>query len=155
MILLYIGALIEVADISMAVIASLLCVVAVIEYGAASAWLVFFVTSVLSVLLLPSKLPAVMYALFFGFYPILKEKIERIRSRVLCWTVKELVFNVCLVLVFVASRFVTMTADAEIPQGMLLVGFVLCEVIFVLYDIAMTRVITRYVRKIRGRFKFK
>ena len=154
-ILLYAGALIEVADISMAVVASLLCVVAVIEYGAVSAWSVFGVTSVLSLLLLPSKLPAVMYALFFGFYPILKEKIERMRSRVISWTVKVIIFNVCLVLIFLVSRFVMSTAELEISPVIYAVGAVLCEAVFILYDVAMTRLITFYFLRLRGRFKFK
>ncbi len=154
-ILLYMGALIEVADISMAALASLLCVVAVIEYGAASAWSVFGVTSILSLLLLPSRAPAVMYAMFFGFYPIIKERIERIRSKALAWTLKEIVFNACLTLIFLAFRFLLMTDAMTAPPVMYAVGLVLCEAVFVLYDIAMTRLITFYLVKLRGRFKFK
>ncbi|MBQ3000089.1 MAG: hypothetical protein IJD64_06490, partial [Clostridia bacterium] len=55
-VMLGIGSIISVMDISMAVIASLFCIFAVIEYGGAAPWLVFFVTGVLS-LLLPQKAP--------------------------------------------------------------------------------------------------
>ena len=40
-VLLSLGALISVMDISMAVIASLLCIVAVIEYGGSAPWMVY------------------------------------------------------------------------------------------------------------------
>ena len=101
-ILLYVGSLIEVVDISMAVIASLLTVVAVIEYGGSAPWLIYGVTSILALVLLPNKTPAALYALFFGFYPILKEKFEKL-PRTVSWVLKELTFNIALVLM--ASTF--------------------------------------------------
>ena len=57
-IILSLGSLIEVLDISVAVFASLLCIYAVIEIGGAYPWLVWLVTSVLALLLLPQKTPA-------------------------------------------------------------------------------------------------
>ena len=83
-VLLWIGSILEVAEISMAVIASLLCVVAVIEYGGVAPWLVFAATGALGLILLPNKGIAVTYLLFFGYYPIIKEKIER-RTRGVRW----------------------------------------------------------------------
>ena len=92
-VMLYLGSMVEVLDMSMAVIASLICVFAVIEYGKGYPWLIFSVTAILSVLLLPIKTPAVMYAVFFGYYPIIKEKLERL-PRVVSWILKEVIFNV-------------------------------------------------------------
>ncbi|MBR2353369.1 MAG: hypothetical protein IKA76_02575, partial [Clostridia bacterium] len=63
-VLLWLGSMIEVVDISMAVIASLLCVFAVIEYGGGAPWMVFATTSLLSLLLLShNRAPAMMYLL--------------------------------------------------------------------------------------------
>ncbi len=152
-ILLYAGSLFEVIDLSMAVIASLACVIAVIEYGKGAPWLVFGVTAVLSLVLLPNKTPAVMYALFFGFYPILKEKFERC-GRTRCWVLKEAVFNISLVLILLAMKFLLFLPDA-IPPAMYAVAIALCEAIFILYDIALTRLISMYIYKIRSRFRFK
>ncbi len=150
-ILLYLGSVIEVVDISMAVLASLACVFAVIEYGKSAPWLVFAVTAVLSVILLPNKSPALMYALFFGYYPILKEKFEK-RGRVLCWALKEAVFNVALILIFIAMRFLLML-PAGLSIMLYLTVLVLCEAVFVLYDIALTRLISFYVYRLRNRFR--
>ena len=76
-VLLYLGSLVEVLDVSMAVIVSLFCIFAVIEYGGSAPWLIYAVTGVLSLILLPIKTPALLYLLFFGYYPILKEKLEK------------------------------------------------------------------------------
>jgi hypothetical protein len=152
-ILLYIGSVVEVMDISLAVIASLTCVFAVIEYGGSAPWLVFAVTSVLSVILLPQKAPAVMYVLFFGFYPILKERFEKMRPAV-CWALKEAVFNASLILIVISLRFL-LFAGVDIPLMMYVIAVAVCEVIFLLYDFALTRLISLYVYKLRKRLRIK
>ena len=154
-ILLYIGSLIEVVDISMAVLASLLCVVAVIEYGGSWPWLIYGVTAILSIVLLPNKTPAAFYALFFGFYPILKEKLEKLPN-LLSWVLKELVFNIAFAAMALASFLLFFTQNNTLftQPRMLIAIFVLAEVVFVLYDIAMTRLISFYIIKLRRRFKF-
>ena len=150
-VVLYLGSLVEVLDISMAVISSLFAVMAVIEYGGAAPWAVYAATGILSAILLPSKLPAVMYILFFGFYPIIKEKIEKIKSLVLMWAIKEIVFNACLVLLMFIARWFMLD-----PEGMFVfevIFFGLANVTFVVYDIALTRLISLYIFKIRRKFK--
>ncbi len=151
-VLLSIGPLIDVLDASLAVLASILCIVAVIEYGKAAPWLVYAVTAVLSLVLMPQNSAALMYLLFFGYYPILKEKLERL-PKVLSWVLKELIFNVAMVICIVAIKLLLFpTATVTVWTYAILVA--LCEVVFVLYDIALTRLISFYVYKIRGRFKF-
>jgi hypothetical protein len=154
-VLLYFGSLFELLDISMAVIASLACVIAVIEYGKSAPWAIYAVTSVLSVILLPNKTPAAFYAIFFGFYPILKEKFEK-RPKVLSWLLKEMTFNICLVVMAVAVYFISTTGDNSLLKNpiMLATTALLAEVVFVLYDIALTRLISFYIIKLRHRFKF-
>ncbi len=154
-VLLLLGSIINVIDISMAVIASLLCVFAVIEYGKSAPWLVFAVTSILSLLLLPAKAPAVMYLLFFGYYPIIKEKIEK-KPRAVAWLLKELTFNLALLLLLVLSHLV-LFPGGELSTMLLYYAVlaVMAEVAFPLYDIALTRLISLYLVRIRPRFRFK
>ena len=152
-ILLYVGSVIQVAELSMAVLASLLCVFAVIEYGKTAPWLVFGVTSVLSLVLLPQKTPAVVYTLFFGFYPILKERFERF-DRIRCIVFKELVFNAALIVILLAMKFLFLEFT-DIPFMLYLIAIVLCEAVFLVYDFALTRLISLYVYKLRKRFRIK
>lgn len=153
-VLLWIGSVLEVAEVSMAVVASLLCIIAVIEYGGSWPWLVFAVTSVLSLVLLPNKGTAVSYVLFFGYYPIIKEKLER-HTRVRRWVEKELIFNVALAAILAVWRFVLFPTASKMPLVMgllLIVGF---EAVFLLYDVALTRLISQYLFRLRKRFRWK
>lgn len=153
-VLLWIGSVLEVAEISMAVIASLLCIIAVIEYGGAAPWLVFASTSVLSLILLPNKGVALTYAVFFGYYPILKEKIER-RSRTVRWVLKELIFHAALVALFFAWKLLFFPTLSAMTPTLLFLLLLLLEVVFVLYDIALTRLISLYLFRIRQRLRLK
>ena len=153
-VMLYLGALIEVIDISMAVIASLLCVIAVIEYGGSAPWMIYGVTAILSVLLLPNKTPALFYALFFGFYPILKEKYEK-KARVIAWILKFITFNISLAIMGVAAVYLVLGTNSALLNPIYIgIVVVLAEVVFVLYDIALTRLISFYIISLRRRFKF-
>ncbi len=154
-VLLWLGSMIEVLDISMSVIASLFCVFAVIEYGSGASWMVFGVTSVLSLILLPSKAPAAMYVLFFGYYPIIKEKLER-HPRLVSWIIKEIIFNVALVAMLLLSHLLLFPGIAFGSMLYYYAGLALiAEVVFPIYDVALTRLITVYLFRLRKRFRFK
>ncbi|MBQ9783578.1 MAG: hypothetical protein IJW44_03565 [Clostridia bacterium] len=152
-VLLYLGSMIEVLDISMAVIVSLFCIFAVIEYGGSAPWLIYTVTAVLSLLLLPNKTPAVLYLLFFGYYPILKEKLER-KSRPVSWILKELIFHAALVVMLVLYH-ITLTAENASPWFFYAAFILLAEIAFPLYDIALTRLISLYLFKLRKLFRIQ
>ena len=149
-VILYLGSFVEVLDISVAVAASLIATVIVIEYGAPSAFSVYGVTAILSLLLVPQKFPAAAYAFFFGYYPIVKQKIERMQSRALQWVIKSLVFLAATAATVVfLSLF---TPDA--PVGILMVIFALLALVTLfIYDLALTRVVSFYVWRLRSRVK--
>lgn len=149
-ILLYLGALIEVIDLSMALLASLAVIILVIEQGGLYPWLIYAVTSVLSLLLVPNKSPAIVYALFMGFYPILKEKIEKISSRLVRFIIKLAVFNASMVLMWFVARLFLGELTFGMPIAILLL---LLNAIFVFYDYALSVMITAYLRVWRKKLR--
>ena len=152
-IFLGIGALIEVLDMSMAVIASICVIIPMIEYGKGTPWMVYAAISVLSLLLLPNKFPAALFALFAGFYPILKEKLER-KNTVIRWILKELIFNISLAIIVLLYFFLFFKGTIQVPW-MIAVAIILAELVFILYDKAISKLIRIYVMEFRHRLKFK
>ena len=68
---------------------------------------------------------------------------------------KELIFHVALIALAAVWKWLLMPT-AEMPSTILLVAFlVLCEVVFVLYDVALTRLISFYMFRLRQRFRWK
>ena len=155
-ILLYLGAFVDVLDISMAVFASFVCVIAVVEYGGSAPWLIYCAVSVLSLILLPNKTPAFFFALFFGFYPILKEKIEKLNF-LIAWVIKEIIFNLSLFLAGFLSILTFGLQNNELLNDriMLAVLIGLAEIVFVLYDIVLKRLVVFYKVKLRKRMRIK
>lgn len=151
-VMLYLGALVDVLDLSVAVLASLLCVLAVLEMGGVWPWMIYFVISILSLVLLPQKSPAVVFALFAGYYPILKAYYERMH-RVLSWVLKLVHFNLALTaMLFVSFLFITLPDMSPI---LYVATYALCNAVFVVYDFALTRLISTYLYKLRARLKIK
>ena len=148
---LSVGSLIEVMDLSMIMIASFLIAFAVIEMGKRWAWLIWGVTALLSLLLLPNKLAALLY-LMGGMYPIVKSSLERLRP-LLSWAGKLVAFNVVQILfLLIARELFGMTG----PDYALIWGVVLFNnVLFILFDIVLTVFITFYLVKLRRRLKIQ
>lgn len=154
-IIMAVGAFVEVLDLSTAVLASMLCIFAVIEIKGSYPWLIWLSTSVLALILLPIKTPAVFYALFFGFYPILKEKLERL-SRIVAWILKLVIFHACIGLIFGVFKLFVPAALEDVGGGwMLALLYAMGLACFILYDIALTRLITFYIFRLRNRFRIK
>ena len=152
-VLLTLGAFVEVLDLSMAAIASLTVVFAVIELRGKYPYLVYLTTATLSLLLLPSKTPALLYALFAGYYPMLKAVLEKRFSRPVSWLFKILVFNAALALIVLGSVKLLWLGELVWQPWYVLV-FPLGTAVFCLYDVALTRLITVYLWRWRGRFRF-
>ena len=151
-ILLALGALLQVLDITMAALASFLVIFAVIELGGKYPFLIYTVTALLAMLLVPYKTAPLMYLCFAGYYPLLKAALEGHLPKIWAWVLKLLAFNAALALtVFLAVKiFAAFTVPAVWYYYLLPV----CSAVFVLYDIALTRVITAYLLRWRHRFRF-
>ena len=117
--------------------------------------MIWLVTSSLALLLLPQKTPALFYALFAGFYPILKEKLEKLKNP-LSYILKLLVFHASLAAI-VAGMKLFFPADLDMGGfwWMSALLYLLCLVCFVMYDFALTKLITFYLIRLRQRFRIK
>ena len=150
-IILLLGSIITVMDLSCAAAASLLIIFCVIELGGYYPYLVWLTVSFISLLMLPDKFGALIFALFTGIYPILKSYIERLPGAI-SWLLKLLIFNAVLTLIITASRFILGIPAEEIDFSVFVYG--ICNLTFILFDIALTRLISLYLFKLRKRFKY-
>ncbi|MBR7184619.1 MAG: hypothetical protein IKD37_03320 [Clostridia bacterium] len=148
--MLYLGALIEVLDLSLAALASMLTVLAVIEFGGGMPWMIWAATSILSLLLLPAKFPALLYLLFAGLYPMVKAAFERLHY-LLAWILKLSFFNTALLVLIVLCNWVFHLPDTGLALS--LAVFALANLTFVLFDIALGRLILLYLYKLRPRLR--
>lgn len=140
-------AIFPMADYVLPALSGILLCAIVIDYGFRPAILGYLVVSVLSVLLVANKFSVLVFAVFLGFYPLLKGKIEGLRNRKLEWAVKFGCFNGLLLI----ALLVMWWWMSEIYASWLLFGLV-ANVTFVVYDMAISQSIRFYLQKIRPKF---
>jgi len=146
-VLLYLASLLPTARIAVAAVAGLITAVAVIECGILSGVACFACTCALAIVLLPVKSTALLYTLFFGYYPVIKSLIERLNKRVMEWAVKILIFNAALTAAYLLWRFGFMP-DIDFGAWLLILLYLAGNALFVLYDMAFSALAGQYVERI-------
>ena len=167
-IFLYIGSLIDTLNIIMAAVASLLCVMAVVDYGPGYAFMLYAGTGLAALLLLPEKFTPAVYLLLIGYYPMVKERLERLAKRgtepadpkkakhvrrlraVGIFALKLCIGNAAIIALFLLARYVLLLPPSD--KLLLLALWGMANVTFVLYDLALTQLISLYLRKRHKRF---
>lgn len=151
-VVLFLGYATGVFDLCALAVTSMLVVIAMIELGGAYPYLVWAVTSVISLVILPEKLIALEYILFGGIYPILKLYFERLRPRWLEWAVKLSYAAAVLAVLYALSRFVLgLPMESGALAWALLAAYI---VFFAALDRALTVSLTLYIVKVRPKLPF-
>ena len=149
-VIMLLGTVISVLDLTMVAIASIFIFFAVLEMGSPYQYLIYATTSLLSVLLLPDKFSAILYMMFGGIYPILKQKLERLAG-VVSWIIKAVYFNAVIVAAVLGAKHLFGIDEEELTLILFAVG----NVAFFMYDIAMTKLITYYLLGLRKKFRIE
>lgn len=144
---LFVGSLFQTLDLSAAAIASIIVLIAYIELGKGWSLGVYAVASLLSLLLLPQKTAAAVFAFFVGFYPILKVLLNNIRPIWLSYVARIVCFNIFLtVLIYVSTKFLGIEEDF-LGFGYIIYG--LANVAFIVFDFALERISVVYTLRIK------
>lgn len=154
LVMLLIGAIIEVLDFSAAILAALPVLFCLAEMGYSYAALTYGATTLLGLLLLPgTKFPVLLYALCGGIYPILKKLIERV-AKPWSFVLKAIFVNVDAVVIWFLSEWL-MPDNDPLKNVWMIVFFVGMWLVFALYDVMLVRMETMYWRYLRKRLRIK
>lgn len=134
-------------------LASLLCGICVSQYGVRYGFALYTGASILALLLLSSKMFALVYVLFAGYYPIIKLFIEKLRKLWAEWTLKILFFNLVIFLLYLIIRlFFSPLLDSA--TALLILQYLgpvilILQVVFIIYDWMLSYMIGYYNQFIR------
>ena len=150
------GGLIPVFTYCSPIIASVLLISVLEEYGAQEGWMVWAVTSALSLLIGIDKEAAFFY-FFLGWYPIAKPFFDRIPSRILRAGIKLLVFILSILAMYALICFVFQLSEVISSFSAVvwinLLFFAALALVMMLYDRTLTGLHVLYRRRIRGIIK--
>lgn len=137
-------------------IAGALLIVIVIEVNRKWAFVTYASVSILSLFITPDKEAAMLFIFFLGYYPIIKSIIEKLKNRVFEWGSKLILFNISIIIAYKISinvlGVVDMTQELSFLGKYSMLGLLaLANVVFVIYDVALTRLISSYIERFRPR----
>lgn len=131
----------------MLIVIEINCKWAFIAYAAASVLIFIFAEP-------ESKL---LYICLFGYYPIVKSLIDRIRKPFIEWPLKLLIFNAAVLLIYLLfSHFITAISledFGELGKYGAYIFLAAGNLIFVLYDIAISRMAMVYMSILHPKIK--
>lgn len=139
---------------AMPAMAGMVLIVIVVENGRQTAAMVYVAVSFLSLFICPDKEAAMMFVGFFGFYPVIKGKIERIKNRFLRRLTKISIFNISVAISYAIIIFAFGITEILEDSGKslfwsLFAALALGNIVFILYDCALDKLTTAYVCVLR------
>ena len=138
------------ATYALTALASFFLFPVIIECGKKWGAAVYVATALLALLIVPDIEAKALYISFFGMYPLLKSVAER-ANRVAEWAIKLAVFNTAAVLTYGVLLGLRLLPMADFAVGSLVGPVALAvllaagNVVFVIYDIGLTRVLSVYI----------
>ena len=132
------------------IIFTLMTMLLVVETGERMTWVYAAATSVLALLLLPSKLYVIEYILFGAVYPILKLHFEKLPA-LFAYPVKISCLDTMLLVCVVLGQYVFMAGEDYFALTWITVG--VGTLFFLLYDVTLSLCISLYIVKLRKKLR--
>lgn len=143
---LYATSIIPISTLSVLTIASCLIPICIIRTTIKNGFLVYVASSLLSLFIIPINI-SISYIFFFGIYGIIKYYIEKIHKLHYEILLKLFIFNIlALIAYFIISNFIS---NIILSYPLYLI-FILAQIIFIIYDYALTLIISIYLNKIHN-----
>ena len=148
---LWLTSLAPTGQLGLTAVAGLFPVAAVLSAGRTAGYLCWAAASLLGLLLVPSKGVVLLYLFFLGLYPVLKSRLESLKSRPAEWIGKLACFNAALTVLLAFFRALFLPALPGWLTANLWVLYGAGNAVFLAYDIALSRLIGG----LRGRLFFR
>lgn len=157
LLLMFMTGLFPFATYALPAMAGTLLVVVVLEYNRATALMVYASVSLLSLFITPDKEAAMVFIVFFGYYPIVKGVIEKLCCRPLEQLLKCLLFNGAVISSYLIAA--NLLGMAYLLEGVYDYGrygiyaiLFAANLMFFYFDKALTGVIFGYIHRFRPKY---
>jgi len=162
LVMMFLTAVFPLLYMTLPLFAGMLISVVAIEVSTSWAFVTYIVVSILSFFITPDKEAAIFFAFLFGYYPVLKDFVDKMNCRPLRILIKFAVYDAAMVLIFYFTIYIFGTLDIFEEFGflnkfMIPVLFIVLNLILALYDYSLTIIKAAYVKWFRPTFlrKFK
>ena len=146
-VLLALNTILPISTISILTVTSAIIPIAIIKTSVRNSILIYISSSLLGLLLLPKDI-VILYIMFFGIYGLIKFFIEKLNNLYFEIPLK-IIFSslVLLVYYFVFNSFINLS-NIDLPLYLIFIG---ANIAFLIYDYALTMLISYYIEKTNNR----
>ena len=157
---LYATSILPISTLAILTIASAIIPICIIRSNIQTSIFVYISSSLISFFLVPINI-SFLYFIFFGVYGIIKYFIEKIRKEKLEIMLKIIFFNIVFIIGFIIMQNVlgvNIIAGLEVLMSKffndsartiaLIILWIVAQPVFLIYDYAMTMIITFYMERI-------
>lgn len=139
--------------LTLPMIAGVLIAVIVVEVNTSWAVLTYVAVSLLSLFVTFDKEAAIIFILFFGHYPIVKQKLDKIHIGLLKFLTKQVIFNICIVAYYYIIMIllgIDFSKDFSSlgKYGIYIIWFFV-NIFFIIYDYALSGCILMYIKSLK------
>lgn len=136
-------------SLTMPMIAGALMVIIAVEVNRQWAFLTYMAVSLLSVFVTLNKESSIIFILLFGYYPIIKDPIDKIKIRFFKLPVKLVFFNIIAVAYYYVTLYILGISDmtdefALFGKFGIYIFWAFSNVVFFMYDNALKGTIELY-----------
>lgn len=149
LLLMFLSSMLPFMSFALPMMAGATLAAVVIENGEKTAWLVYISVSLLSLFIVADLDAKLMFISFFGYYPIIKPRLDSIPQKPRRVLLKLLIFNVAMIAGYFASLhlfgFDEAAAESEFI-GKYLPAFMLVglNATFLMYDYLLAKFVSLY-----------
>lgn len=154
--LMFAGSLFYVFAYAIPMLLSLVTFMVNKTFGKGFSLYVYGATALISLFFVPEKETVMMYVLFFGYYPIVKPYIEKIRIKFIPSVIKFLFFNIAVLVIEIICVYVfgiPFFEDDVFSKSMLIFFTIAMNLSFVMYEFLLKSFAVLYEKKIESRIK--
>ena len=149
-VMLFLGSIFWVLGYTMPLVASLVMIILLDSISQKSALLTFISTSIISFILLNDKECVLLYVLFFGYYPLIRDKLNDIKPKFLSYLLKFVSFNAAMILTQILCVYVFGIPFDDMLGKWGIVVFALClNLVFIVFDKLYTLLLRLYRIKLK------
>ena len=154
-VIMMLGGVIPLATFCCPALAGLMLVPVFVECGEKLSWCAYAAIAVLSLILCPDKEAALLFA-FIGYYPILRWRLDQLRSRLIRVVAKLGVFNLAVLAMYALSILVLQMDQIlreyqEMGLALTIACLLIGNITLLLYDRLIAIMTALYVNRLRGR----
>ena len=152
---LYLGSVLPACAMALAAVAGLFPAAVFLAQGTVTGLVSYAAAAILGFLLLPEKGCVFLFAVFFGYYAVIKLAAEKRLGGARAWAVKLAVFNAALTATVLLLPALVSGSGIRSLSGVLFYAavYVLFNAVFIVFDLGYSRLITFARDRILSRIK--